>query len=206
MIRKPENNESHECIKLLYMSGPDLYTYICIDREPEIFDLFNLFFKKPGIYSKENMLIEEKDGHVKGLILVYPAQDMKHLSRQMFGLLKDIILTSGFGAFVKMIARFKLNLYFPKLENDELFISNLAVSENYRNQGVATRLLTAAEDIAKDKGLIKLSLFVEIDNITAKNVYLRYGFIEEKKVVLPRRYNKHNLFGFYKMVKIVPNI
>jgi ribosomal protein S18 acetylase RimI-like enzyme len=64
-----------------------------------------------------------------------------------------------------MMTRFKLNSYFPKLENDELFISNLAVFDNFQKQGVAKRLLNAAEVLAKEKGLKKLSLYLEIDNI-----------------------------------------
>lgn len=203
MIRKPKNYESNDCVKLLYISGPDLYTYIFIDRKPKIYDVLNLFIKTPGIYSKENILIEEENGNIKGLILAYPAQKMMLMSKQMLNLIKDMIFISGLVNFIKIIARFKLNLYFPKLENDELFISNLAVFNNFRKQGVAKRLLSAAEEIAVENGLKKLSLYLEIDNSIAKNLYLRYGFTEESKIILPKRYNKHNLFGFYKMVKVL---
>lgn len=201
MIRKPKDYESNDCVNLLYISGQDLYTYFFIDQKPKIYDVLTLFYKKPGIYSKENILIEEDNGNIKGLILAYPAQRMKQMSKQMFKIIKDIILISGFVNFIKMVARFKLNFYFPKLENDELFISNLAVFNNYRKQGVAKRLLNAAEEIGIEKGLNKISLYLEIDNFIAKDVYLKYGFTEESKVILPKRYNKHNLFGFYKMVK-----
>ena len=203
MIRKPKDHDSDDCAKLLFISGPDLFTYIFIERKPEIYDLLKLFYENSGIYSKENILIDEENGIAKGLILAYPAQEMKEMSKQMFSLMKDILLISGLVKFFKMIARFKLNLNFPKLENDELFISNLAVFDNFRKQGVAKRLLNKAEEIAVEKGLKKLSLYLEIDNTLAKDVYLRYGFTEEKKVVLSKRYNKHNLFGFYKMVKVL---
>lgn len=201
MIRKPRDNEADDCVRLLYISGPDLYTYIFLDREPEIYDLLNLFYRKSGIYSKENIIVEEENGKVKGLILAYPAKEMKHLSKKMIHLIKDIIVIRGLHHFLKMIARFRLNFYFPKTEKDELFISNLAVFDNFRNQGIAKRLLNTVEKIAAEKGLKKLSLYVEIDNAIAKTVYLRYGFTEESKVVLPERYNTCNIFGFYKMVK-----
>ncbi|MFC1901280.1 GNAT family N-acetyltransferase, partial [Chloroflexota bacterium] len=65
------------------------------------------------------------------------------------------------------------------------------------------KLLDKAEEMAVEAGLNKLSLYVEIDNNHAKNVYEKHGYQEVKKVVLPENYNKHNLFGFYKMLKVL---
>ncbi len=203
MIREPKDNEADDCVKLLYLSGPDLYTYIFIDREPKIYDLLNLFYQEPGIFSKNNILVEEENENIKGLILAYPAQEIKQMSKQMRGLIKKMISICGLVNFIKIVLRFKLNSYFPKLEDDEFFISNLAVFENYRKQDVAKRLLNTSEKIAIEKGLKKLCLFLDIDNNIAKEVYQKYGFTQESKVVLPKRYNKHNLFGYYKMVKVL---
>ena len=95
----------------------------------------------------------------------------------------------------------KILKYFPKSEKDELYISSLAVFEEYRGIGVATRLIEKAENMALDSNLNKLSLFVEINNYPAINLYKKCGFRETKKVVLPGKYSKHNLFGYNKMIK-----
>ena len=87
--------------------------------------------------------------------------------------------------FLKMMFRLKLNKHFPKIKKDEIFISNLAVFEEYRGKGVAVKLLEKAEEMAMENGLNKLSLYTEIDNAHAKRIYKKFGFQEVKKVVLP---------------------
>ena len=102
---------------------------------------------------------------------------------------------------MKIMYRLSLNIYFPGMDKNELFISNLAVFEEYRGKGIAVKLLGKAEEIAVENGLGKLALYVETDNNHAKRIYERYGFRESKRVLLPEKYHKYNLYGFYKMVK-----
>jgi len=47
-LRKPYNDESDDCVKLIYISGPHLYSYSMIEREPKIYEFFKLLYKKPG--------------------------------------------------------------------------------------------------------------------------------------------------------------
>ncbi|MFC2069602.1 GNAT family N-acetyltransferase [Chloroflexota bacterium] len=203
-LRQPDNNESDDCARLIYISGPHLYSYSFIEKEPEIYELFKLFYKQPGnAYSKENVVVEEENGKIRGLILAYPASDMKILTMKTLKCIKGMFMIAGVLNFIKMLFRLRLNTYLPGLENDEFFISNLAVFEEYRGKGIAVKLLEKAEEMAIEKGLNKLSLYMEIDNSQAERVYEKFGFREVKKVVLPEKYNKHNLFGFYKMLKTI---
>jgi len=203
-LRIPDNNHLDECVKLIYISGPHLYSYSFIETEPKIYEFFKLFCKNPGnIYSKENVIVEEENDTIRGLLLAYPAGDMKKLANKIIKYTTGIIRISGLLNFLKMLFRLRLNKYLPGTEDDEFFISNLAVFEEHRGKGIAKKLLTKAEEMAVEKGLSKLSLYVETDNSHAKRVYEKFGFEEVKRVVLPEKYNKHNLFGFYKMVKII---
>ena len=110
-------------------------------------------------------------------------------------------MISGCLNFLKMAFRMRLNKHFTETKSDEFFISNLAVFEEYRGKGIALKLLQNAEKMAIDKGINKLSLYVESDNQHAKRIYKKFGFQEVKKVVLPKKYYQHDLFGFYKMIK-----
>ena len=203
-LRNPYNNEADDCVKLLYISGPELYTYIFVESEPKIYELIRLLYETPGNpYSKENIVVEEEDNKIRGLLLGYPASDMKKLGMQMLKCVKDMIISGGIFNFLKMIFRMKLNKYLPRTEKDEFFISNLAVFEEYRGKGIAVKLLEKAEEMATEKGLNKLSLYVETDNSHAKRVYEKFGFQEVKKSMLPQEFHKHNLFGFYKMRKVI---
>jgi len=201
-LRKPYDNELDNCAKLIYTSGPDLYNYIFVEREPKVYGLIRFLYKKPdSLFSKENAVVEEENGKIRGLILAYPAGDMKKLAIGMLKCIKGIFMISGLLNFIKIMFRLRLNMYFPRTKNDEFFISNLAVFEEYRGKGIAVKLLEKAEEMAIGKSLCKLSLYVEIDNSRARRVYEKFGFQEVKKVVLPEKYNKHNLFGFYKLIK-----
>lgn len=57
-----------------------------------------------------------------------------------------------------------------------LNIHDLYVADGYRNQGIARRLLAAAEDMARESGCCKLTLEVLSGNEAAKTSYAGAGF------------------------------
>jgi ribosomal protein S18 acetylase RimI-like enzyme len=57
-----------------------------------------------------------------------------------------------------------------------VYISNLAVCPGYRRQGVARRLLQAAEQLTLDWGFGDLSLHVMADNNQARQLYQGMGY------------------------------
>ena len=202
LLRKPNKNESEDCVRLLYISAPYIYSYAFAQREPQLYELLKLFYKTPGnMYSRENIVVEEERGKIRGLILAYPASDMRQLSKNMMRCTKEIFVISGLLNFLKMALRLRLNKYLPVTDNDGFYISNLAVFEEHRRKGIAVKLLESVEEMAAEKDLNKLSIVVEIDNSHAIRVYEKFGFQQVQKVILPEKYHEHNLFGFYKMIK-----
>lgn len=206
-LRRPVDEEATNCAKLTYIAGPDLYSYLMVQKEPKIYDLLNILYKNPGNpAAKENVIVEEESGTIRGLIRVCPASYLQQSPKNILKMTKEILRLNGLINFVKMAFRIKLNRYMSEVEDDEFFIVNLAVFEKYRRQGIARKLLEQAEEMAREKNLNNLSLYVEINNPHAKKVYEKFGFKEVKKEVLPKKYHKHNLFGFYKMVKEIGEI
>ena len=57
-----------------------------------------------------------------------------------------------------------------------VYLSNLAVYQGYRRQGVARRLLQAAEQLTLDWGFGDLSLHVMADNKQARQLYQGMGY------------------------------
>ena len=204
-LRRPYDNESDECARLTYISGPDLYSYIFVAGEAEIRELLRLFYSKPGnMHSKELIVVEEENNRIRGLVIAFPASDTTKLAMQMLQYIKGMIRINGVLNFLRMMFRLiLLNNYYPGTVKDELFVANLAVFAKHRGKAIATNLLAEAEAMAKENGLNKLSLYMEIDNDHARKVYEHLGWHEVKKVVLPKKYHKHNLFGFAKMVKVI---
>lgn len=201
-LREPYIDESGDCARLLYISGPHIYSYSFVESKPKLYELFALFYKTPGtVYSREHIVVEEEDGEIRGLILSYPAKDMQQLGKNLLGCIRGMLMISGPLNFLRMLFRLRLNKYLPVTEHDGLYISNLAVFEEYRGMGIAVKLLKRVEETALERGLNKLSLIVEIDNSRAIKVYEKFGFQVVERVILPKEYNKYNLFGFDKMIK-----
>ena len=64
------------------------------------------------------------------------------------------------------------------------FIEDIFVDPNYRNKGVASRLLNYAITLAKEKGAKKVSLNVFTTNTNAIQIYKKYGFKEISHTIL----------------------
>lgn len=64
---------------------------------------------------------------------------------------------------------------------DEGYITNVAVFPEYRNQGVASALLSHLEEFAKEKSLSFISLEVRESNANAISLYNKFGFAVEGK-------------------------
>jgi len=62
---------------------------------------------------------------------------------------------------------------------NEGHITNIAVSENHRRLGIASKLIEALTAHAKAQTLIGLTLEVRVSNEAAINLYKKYGFKPE---------------------------
>jgi ribosomal-protein-alanine N-acetyltransferase len=60
----------------------------------------------------------------------------------------------------------------------EAHITNIAVRESYRRQGMGELLLIALIDLALELGAHLMTLEVRASNTTAQSLYAKYGFIE----------------------------
>lgn len=61
--------------------------------------------------------------------------------------------------------------------SDEINIVSIAVNKDYRNLGIATKLINKLQDYAKNSNINAISLEVSYTNITAYLLYQKLGFI-----------------------------
>jgi ribosomal protein S18 acetylase RimI-like enzyme len=73
-------------------------------------------------------------------------------------------------------------LFTPEAEKDEYYVFMLAVLPEYRNMKIGTKLLSFAEDKAREAGLKKCSLLVRIANEDGIRFYERNGYSKVKKL------------------------
>lgn len=65
----------------------------------------------------------------------------------------------------------------------QAFIAYMAVEPSMRRCGIGSRLLAAAEDQARRRGLPYMGLMVTEDNAAARALYERAGFLTERRLL-----------------------
>ncbi len=73
----------------------------------------------------------------------------------------------------KVIGYLEYSLIYDRMEIDNVF-----VLENYRNQGIASKMLEYIINIYERNQLINITLEVRTSNYRAINLYKKYGFKE----------------------------
>lgn len=71
-------------------------------------------------------------------------------------------------------------LSFPRYSSrsSEAYVERLVISPSFRRQGMARRLLSAAEDLARDTGKKTVGLHVTGNNLAALRLYEAEGYVE----------------------------
>jgi ribosomal protein S18 acetylase RimI-like enzyme len=118
-----------------------------------------------------------EDGAVLGVMFGYPAEDESRLDDTM-----QLILAREYGYY---------DLVFPDPEAypNEWYLETLAVSASARGRGVGTKLLTIADEVARQNNQGLVGLNVDLGNPKAKALYEREGFTVVGNLMLgPHRY------------------
>lgn len=74
-------------------------------------------------------------------------------------------------------------IYFYLKTINAAFIDALFVSDEYRNQGVATKLINMTLEYLKEHKITSVEISVLSENTIARNLYLKYGFNTFKEVL-----------------------
>ena len=82
-----------------------------------------------------------------------------------------------FLGFFRTIKAYFLTFFdVPNLDNKTIYIDNVAVEENNRRKGIASKMLYFAEDYAKENGKSILKLWVASENKNAVALYRKVGY------------------------------
>ena len=63
------------------------------------------------------------------------------------------------------------------------YLEGVSVKENYRNQGVARRLVEECEQWAGEKGCSEFASDCALDNTASLNFHLQVGFQEQNRII-----------------------
>lgn len=63
------------------------------------------------------------------------------------------------------------------MDNKTIYLSYLVVNEEYRNQGIGTKMIRYACQLSKKEGFSYIVLKVDNDNTEAERLYKKLGFV-----------------------------
>jgi ribosomal protein S18 acetylase RimI-like enzyme len=115
----------------------------------------------------------ERDGQIMGLLLAYPGRMLSQLDRQTGW---DILRLLGLTTFIHLARSQSAYDDLIEAKADEFYISNLAVFPDFEGQGVGSRLMGHAEELARASGLLKCALIVSFVHEKARQLYERLGY------------------------------
>jgi len=159
--------------------------------------LGQLFERDAGRLGYGICSIAEWDEQAVGVLLSFPGAIYPRLERAAgWELIRFYGLRSTFRFLRKMVY-----LGFePEAERDEYYLSNMAILPEFQWQGIGSRLLEYAEQVARTNGLKKCSLLVAMKNIDALRLYERSGYL----VVYSHHYKDGSLgLDYHRMVKVL---
>jgi len=154
-----------------------------------------LFIRNAGRFGYKHTYIAEYENEPIGLLVVHRGEEVERLNLKT---IPHLIAVLGFAKAIRFIYRGVMLPGGKEAEDDEFFLSNLAILPSMQGRSFGSQMLAYAEELACEKKLKKCSLIVNWHNIDAKRLYERVGY----KIVETVQDENENL-GYYRMVKVL---
>ena len=167
------------------------------DEDLELRGLAHWFARKGNRFSHEFAFFARWQGELAGMILGFPGRDAGHLSLACRHSIRQIYNRK---ALISLIWRGMVLGRTREAEKDEFLVAHVAVYEQFRRKGIATALLDKASELARNAGLNRLALEVEIGNVPAIECYQRYGFVVQFTTKFGRYSGLLQCPGYHKML------
>jgi ribosomal protein S18 acetylase RimI-like enzyme len=202
-IRSANNEDAPLVARLLADSLGQLCTVAFGLGSPQraLDALMAFYFLPNNRFSQRYCHIADWDNQPAGLLLSFPGKDLPGFRASMA---KQILKIYGGWDTFRFIWHVLPLVADKEAEADELLISNLAVLPGFQGKGIGRSLLVFAELLARQAGLPKCALEVDLGNDRARRLYLSHGY----QLISTHRSNwienKMEIPGFEKMVKIIP--
>ncbi len=171
MIRRGCPADADDFAELALLSSPTLFPAIYGDSASRV--LRSLHRQPRNLFSCENALFAELSGKNVGMLLAYDWRTRREQNwRTGLLLLREL----KFGIIRRAPGLLRSRNAVGDVPKGEVYISNVAVYTDHRGNGIGTRLIGEAQDLALRNAASALTLDVEADNHSAIRLYLRLGF------------------------------
>ncbi|BBH22856.1 N-acetyltransferase [Paenibacillus baekrokdamisoli] len=138
-----------------------------LDEKEAMIRLEAFYMQSGNRISYENVLVEEREGQVVGMLIAYPGDGAEKLDEPF---LTSIQNEKGASEETIIVT---------EARPGEYYYDAIAVNEAFRGQGIAQLLMQSGEEIAAAAGYSKVGLIVEAYNEGAYALYKKKGFEED---------------------------
>lgn len=169
MIRNSVLSDARNVIDLIDLALDDIGLTLCgeNDRQKSKEILMDFFARDDNIFSFKYIDVFDVGGEVVGAICAYNSN------------LRDK-LTEPFVKRLNLIG--KKAKFDKECFDDEFYIDSVAVSEKFRGQGIATKLIENCFLKAKEQNLLKCSLLVSLHKPKTMKFYEKLGFVKDDEL------------------------
>jgi ribosomal protein S18 acetylase RimI-like enzyme len=168
------------------------------DETLELRALTQWFGETENRFSHQFAQIARFEGEISGLLLGFPGREAGRLS---LACRHSILKVYRLSELARLIWRGIVLGLTREAQKDEFLVAHVSVFPQYQRKGIASSLLDKAVLMAKDSGLTKLALEVEIGNEPAITCYERFGFRTQFTTRFGRYADLLQCPGYHKMLR-----
>lgn len=173
-IERAKRKDIKELIDLIYITEPEPEEEWGFGTEKEMKkNLKKLLMMKNNRFSIENIIVARKEKELVGMLLYLEGNQINELTKNS----EKFVIKEQEGWLNKLgfiYSGVKGKILYKECEEDEFYISNLAVKSKYRGNGYSQIILEKAYEMARKKGYQKASLLAKNEKLI--QFYERIGY------------------------------
>ncbi|ASJ09379.1 acetyltransferase [Thermococcus siculi] len=190
---KGTEEEAEHFAELMRLSAPEYFPSLLGEKFREFFKI--AFMEKGNLFSHEHVVFAMYEGKIAGMLLGYSWKSKSDEEGKTGWLMMKVL---GFDFLKRLPAFISARSGSGKLDENDYYVSNVAVYPEFRGKKIGKALMLKAEGLARESGAKRITLDVERDNEIAIAVYKKLGYTIEREHEVELEGRK---YGFYRMVK-----
>ena len=180
-LKKATMSDIKEIAELIYITEPEPEVEWGYGSEREMKQVLESLMKnKNNRFSLKNFVVAKIDDKLVGMALLINGKDISKLTinseKKVLKVQKGLLNKLGY--IYSSIKDFLV--YKRECEDDEFYISNIAIKKEYRGNGYAKIMIDKISNMAKKKGYNKVSLVAKNDKLIKFYESLGFNLINKK--------------------------
>lgn len=179
-LKKATRKDIKEITELIYITEPEPELEWGYGSEKERKQVLEHLMKiKNNRFSLKNFIVARKDNKLIGMALLIDGKDIDRLTinseKKVVKIQKGFLNKLGY-----IYSSIRDYFLFREYEDDEFYISNIAIKKEFRGNGYAKVMIDKISQMAKRKGYEKVSLVAKNDKLIKFYESLGFNLINKR--------------------------